>query len=401
MTILSYLASGFVYRVTALIVFLLIAHNAWTQVEDHDMISGRVLDSLTGQPVAYANVYLTSDISKGTATDSTGIFILFPGSQNNPVPVHISCIGYEAKTVRLSSGGRLAVIKLAQAPVMLDELEISERKIAPKTILQEAFSLQDSLLKRQDFKYTVLYQGNAFVSEDVSYNLDIVMEQFYLPKDNRIIVDLNILEERDLSKGLSTDIKRVFFELGTWNFYKHSFACNLTEPECATQIDINNIKVKEYERKDVIIIDYTLKPNSNLNMKRFGETLASESGSVYIEASSSIILRHEMDILYIKKDNAFYRKNIRKNFYPRKLKIIRNYNERDNHYNLSYYLIERKDIMVEKAKRPRPVFSKHALRVIGIEHGSFIIPEKVTPFINTRPFQADFWIILDKKLKAN
>ncbi|HYG50412.1 MAG TPA: carboxypeptidase-like regulatory domain-containing protein, partial [Flavobacteriales bacterium] len=76
--------------------------------------SGFILDSLTNEPIAFANIY--TDKTTTTTSDLDGKFILQPTQDTISVLI-ASAVGYEKKTVTTFLDGRPLTIKLKSVPL--------------------------------------------------------------------------------------------------------------------------------------------------------------------------------------------------------------------------------------------------------------------------------------------
>lgn len=110
-------------------------------------VESRVVDSKTGQPIGYANVYATS--GRGTVTNSDGDFRLLAADTAH---VRISFVGYE--TVYLPVRNLTGVIRLKQATY----------DIAAVTVLPSGDDLATRVIKKavKEFRRSRKEQGNYF-----------------------------------------------------------------------------------------------------------------------------------------------------------------------------------------------------------------------------------------------
>lgn len=83
----------------AFIVLLLCWVN-WSEAQN--IVSGRVVDSLTNEPVAFATVYLDGT-TVGTTTDDDGRFSLDVNPRYLPATIIVSHLNYAAWRGRLST----------------------------------------------------------------------------------------------------------------------------------------------------------------------------------------------------------------------------------------------------------------------------------------------------------
>ncbi|WP_299556940.1 carboxypeptidase-like regulatory domain-containing protein [Seonamhaeicola sp.] len=143
----------------ASILSLLLAYSVHAQ--SADFIYGSIIDSKTGQGIAFATVLL-KDASKGVVADEQGGFSIPKTVADRYEALMISCIGYETKQVDLKTlkQDSLNTIPLKVAISLLDEVvvtaakkRLSVRKIVRKAIQQIPFNYS-----RVPFSYTAYYR---------------------------------------------------------------------------------------------------------------------------------------------------------------------------------------------------------------------------------------------------
>lgn len=94
---------------------LLLAACAQAQV-----LKGRVVDAATGNPIAYASIYLKGS-SKGTNSNKQGEFILY--SNETKLPLIVSSVGYQPDTIG-NYNGKTLTVKLIQRAQVLREVDV-------------------------------------------------------------------------------------------------------------------------------------------------------------------------------------------------------------------------------------------------------------------------------------
>lgn len=107
-------------RITFLFSLVLFSLGAYSQ----NIIKGKVLDSLTKEPIPYVNVYL-ANTTIGTVTNATGEFIIkgFPTGKYN---VTASFVGYNTwqKSIDFSNNEIQVTIHLAEQTIRLEEVSV-------------------------------------------------------------------------------------------------------------------------------------------------------------------------------------------------------------------------------------------------------------------------------------
>jgi hypothetical protein len=101
------------------------------------IIKGRIIDSLTNQPIPFAHIYF--DINHGSVSNIDGIFTLDIISNINS-KIFVSCVGYKTKIILIKdlNKSKSNIIFLNQNPYNLGEIEIVSQQINAYQILQSA-----------------------------------------------------------------------------------------------------------------------------------------------------------------------------------------------------------------------------------------------------------------------
>ena len=95
-------------------------------VQAQKTVTGYVTDSISGEPVSYASVYVKST-GTGTRSDDDGRFGLKRPS--GATEIVISAIGYVEKTVKLTSGSNTTLqIQMRPADYQLKEVVVRPKK---------------------------------------------------------------------------------------------------------------------------------------------------------------------------------------------------------------------------------------------------------------------------------
>lgn len=92
-------------------------------------VTGKVVDSSTGEALAYVNIGVTGQ-PRGTITDESGTFALETNGLPNEAIIRFSMIGYLAQTfiVQELSDKNEIIVKLESVPVSLSEVVIRPKK---------------------------------------------------------------------------------------------------------------------------------------------------------------------------------------------------------------------------------------------------------------------------------
>ncbi|MEW5676532.1 carboxypeptidase-like regulatory domain-containing protein [Flavobacterium enshiense] len=142
-------------------------------------IKGIVIDSLSGQPVPFASVWIVDD-NKGVTADENGTFSFNPEYKNRSAVV--TAIGYEQKTFRVLESSE---IRLRSKNFELKEMIISKWK---ETKQREIGETENSISQAFDnaphidlkyFPYTEAYKKTKFIKK-VSLYTDCRIENVRL-----------------------------------------------------------------------------------------------------------------------------------------------------------------------------------------------------------------------------
>ena len=101
------------------ILFLLISFSLSAQV------NGVVLDSISGKPIAYVNIWVENE-NIGTTSEENGVFSLDIKEEKNIV---FSALGYETKTIKYTE---IKEVYLKAIVYEMEEIVVSEPKKTKK-----------------------------------------------------------------------------------------------------------------------------------------------------------------------------------------------------------------------------------------------------------------------------
>ena len=101
-------------------------------------ISGSVTDS-NNKPIAGANIKIVGD-SSGTVTDADGKFTL-NSTKKAPFKIDVTSVGYESKSVNVSSSSQKVNIKLGSEETKLNEIVVSASR-TPERVLESPVTIE-------------------------------------------------------------------------------------------------------------------------------------------------------------------------------------------------------------------------------------------------------------------
>lgn len=148
------------------------------------MISGRVIDEYSGQPLPFASIMI-KETKRSTVTNDKGLFELPVSSDAKTLTV--SCVGYEKKTISLDSvHGK--VLEIAIEPTVQELATVVVKK--PKYRKKDNPAVKFAKLLRETSDLNDPYR-NPY------YNFD---------KYEKISIALNNTDSADLSKGITKNM---------------------------------------------------------------------------------------------------------------------------------------------------------------------------------------------------
>ena len=111
-----------------------------SQAQASLILSGKVVDDESGEPLTYASVNLRGK-SVGTVTNSDGLFDFYISSQEAGDALVITMLGYAPfeSSVNDFSYAKNAVIRLKVKPIQLEEVVITDSKLKLNDIVAKAF----------------------------------------------------------------------------------------------------------------------------------------------------------------------------------------------------------------------------------------------------------------------
>jgi hypothetical protein len=141
---------------------------AGARLEAQTTIIGTVIDSVSGQPVAGAMLYLT-DQSHKIVSGANGDFALTGVKKGNLI-LKVRRIGYEPRALRVAAGEspttRLDTLRLTPLPVQLTAIQVESTMVANNPTLSDFFRRKRSgagtYLTQQD-----IWQQNPLLTSDL------------------------------------------------------------------------------------------------------------------------------------------------------------------------------------------------------------------------------------------
>ena len=152
-------------EITGFVVFMCLISIGGVSAEGSNIISGKVIDQQTRQPLTGAHV-LIKDSYVGTNTNNDGVFELNPESSS--VTLVIRYVGYETREVQVDADQTELLIELEPGTVVMDELVVTDEDPALR-IMQRV--IERKKLWREDLKS---WKAETYTRQNLSNDDGIV-----------------------------------------------------------------------------------------------------------------------------------------------------------------------------------------------------------------------------------
>ncbi len=166
---------------------------AWfflSHLEGQTVIAGRVLDSFTNKPLAYANIFFHSAQHQGVVSNELGQFRLSIPAEHAKDTVVISVVGYGVHFLAVATASSSPTIRLKKNVLLLDEVTVTFKEKVHK-LLRKAINRIPQNYGTRKFLARGYYQEYSI--EDTSYVefiesfVNIVDRRFASPQDQSMI----------------------------------------------------------------------------------------------------------------------------------------------------------------------------------------------------------------------
>lgn len=167
-------------------------------------LTGRIIDSKSGDPLAYAHV---STKNKGTVSNQTGRFSLPP--RTDTLTLKISYIGYKDFEYKVAPSDQNISLKLEQNPVVLQEVILSSPEVDQLSIQPSFFSLNPAqfsalpTLGETDVFKTIQLLPGVQATDETSSGLSVRGSN---PSQNLVLMDGFTLYNLDHFFGIFSSI---------------------------------------------------------------------------------------------------------------------------------------------------------------------------------------------------
>ena len=291
--------------------FILISFNFQFVLAQHRLLSGTVVDTVTGEPIPYASVGLV-DSYVGTSANDEGKFELYVMCKDDCL-IEISSIGYRPKRINALYDS-IDVVMLEPAATMLKEVEVFSRNINEKKVVKTAFkAIRDNYISepfifksfyrhysKENDKYTRLVEIAFDIYKEKGYgklvDIDNANEKFKLTQLRRTL-DQSTSDHshspNSIKSCLAGDV--VSYQSKEGNFWLIALGSENFLYHQLNDYHFDLVRVIQYDSYDVFEIsfrrDYHLKKNSEFEP----QSIYTHTGKLYIRSDDYAILKYESD----------------------------------------------------------------------------------------------------------
>ncbi|MCW5909641.1 MAG: carboxypeptidase-like regulatory domain-containing protein [Cyclobacteriaceae bacterium] len=299
--------------------FLCVSVTGYTQ----QIIRGKVVDAETGAALSYAHLSI-GNTGIGSATSEDGYFQMnLPKLQNEYIKV--SYLGYANRFFSLDSllktGTQEFSFSLQPQPLVLDDIQVHERKITPGEMVKQAIQAVPKNYYQQPFNMEFYSHISVRDSVKEVYLLETVAETY---RKGYVAGQFNatrITQKRETGKDPLP--KLTSQKSGnTFSQYYPGFDIFFADmPGTGKGYSVFNVSlhkrmafayvgVSVFDQDTVCIIEYSTR-KKNLNEKEDLE--GKYSGVIYIAANNLAVIRHtirlnntQTEIIYKRTENGYF-----------------------------------------------------------------------------------------------
>ena len=138
----------------------------------------QIIDSLTGQPVPYSNVYFSNN--NGLISDESGSFELVKSQLSQNDSMYVSMMGYKKRSFYINDFND-TIIKLAQTPIKLSGVFLTNKKLSSEEIISNVIQNIEKNYER-GFTENKIY---------LSRKSNSITEKFIIDKFKSTVPDIN------------------------------------------------------------------------------------------------------------------------------------------------------------------------------------------------------------------
>jgi hypothetical protein len=284
-------------------------------------IQGKVAENGSGTGIPYASIGVSS--SSGTATDESGKFTFKVEEEHKGKRLHVSCVGYAAKSFSLDSLllGNTGEIILSLTPmaIVLDEVQISSKKLDAEDIASGAMESISKNYTSNPFNME-FYSTIRVVSEnETHYLVENIVETYrngYVEGvENRSkILHKRISGTSPLADSYDKKTKTYYFpyeKISVFDIFiadmvgvGKKYDYTVFNPEFFKKLNFTPGGITYFENDTVNVVNYSPKNSKGVNSK---------NGTLLISATDQAILKHtrtigeiELEVIYRKWNDKYF-----------------------------------------------------------------------------------------------
>lgn len=308
-------------------------------------ISGKVIDSKTGQGVPYVHIAL-ENTSKGTVTNSEGFFEFNLSKEDSlHKVVFFSSVGYESKQITLEDPVLLKdslVVRLVQETRMLNEIVISAMFLSAKDIVKKARKSIESNYYQNPYNQELFYRVQRQVNDSITFREEAsiyVYDKTGYKPSNRSHKNFfgQILQFRNVTGNPN---KNKWDGVGSlWLVFSHDLILdkdNILHRTSAYDLELTDIT--KYNNEEVYEISFICKRPSAYTTGYGHPAPKSSHGKLYIKVNDYSILKYVHCIERKPRRPKKSSKTKSENIYYRLIQTFKQFNGH-------YYLHHSKQVM--------------------------------------------------------
>jgi len=180
-------------------IFLVLILTCWILNLCSQTFNVKVIDSITDEPIAYANVYFSNN--NGLITDDSGNFELIKSQLSKNDSIYFSMIGYNKKSFLLNDFND-SLIKLVQSPIKLSDVVLTNKKLSSDEIISNVAKNIENNYER-GFTENKIYLSRK--SNSITEKFIIDKYKSTVPEINKSLID-SLLDNltKENNSGLET-----------------------------------------------------------------------------------------------------------------------------------------------------------------------------------------------------
>lgn len=176
-------------------------------------ISGLVKDASSGEPLAYANVFLMTQQNKGVVTNAIGRFQMALHAESLNDTLLISAVGYQVERISLKQPIIDTVILLRPSALLLDEVTVTYKENVHR-ILRKAINRIPKNYGTRKFLAKAYYEEYSVIDtqyvEFIESMINVTDRRFVSPEDESIIKLEQMRRVRERTEPMPSEVEKYF-----------------------------------------------------------------------------------------------------------------------------------------------------------------------------------------------